>query len=124
MYTLDTNSVIYYMEGDKEIVKLIRNSILAKRTIYISVITEAELMSWPPLTEEEILIIEDNINIFSSLAVDHKIARIASFLRRKYSSIKLPDAIIAATAIFTGTTLITRNIKDFQKIKELKLQKI
>ena len=32
---------------------------------------------------------------------------------------KLPDAIIAATAIINNFTLITHNIKDFQKITEL-----
>jgi predicted nucleic acid-binding protein len=41
-------------------------------------------------------------------------------LRRKYK-IKLPDAIIAATAIANNFTLITHNIKDFQKIEELQI---
>ena len=41
-------------------------------------------------------------------------------LRRKYR-IKLPDAMIAATAIVNNLTLITHNIKDFQKITELQM---
>jgi predicted nucleic acid-binding protein len=40
---------------------------------------------------------------------------------RKNSNIKLPDAIIAATAIQNDLTLLTRNIKDFTKVKELKV---
>ncbi|WP_425571141.1 PIN domain-containing protein [Olivibacter ginsenosidimutans] len=40
-------------------------------------------------------------------------------IRRRYS-IKLPDAIIAATAISHKLTLITRNTKDFSAIKGLK----
>ena len=33
--------------------------------------------------------------------------------------LKLPDAIIAATAITYGMTLLSRNISDFSKIKEM-----
>ncbi len=39
-------------------------------------------------------------------------------LRKEYK-IKLPDAIIAATAINHNLTLITRNEKDFEKISEV-----
>lgn len=41
-------------------------------------------------------------------------------VRRKYK-IKLPDAIIAATAIVNNLTLITNNAKDFKNIKNLKV---
>ncbi|SEL54091.1 hypothetical protein SAMN05421740_106223 [Parapedobacter koreensis] len=40
---------------------------------------------------------------------------------RKKRKIKLPDAIIAATAIVQKCTLITRNIQDFSNIKGLRL---
>jgi len=53
--------------------------------------------------------------------IDSKIARLAGSLRSKYR-IKTPDAAIAATAIFTETTLVSRNGKDFKKIKELKFK--
>jgi predicted nucleic acid-binding protein len=41
-------------------------------------------------------------------------------IRKKYKS-KLPDAIIAATALECGYTLITRNTADFKNISKLKL---
>jgi predicted nucleic acid-binding protein len=40
-------------------------------------------------------------------------------LRRLYK-IKLPDAIIAATAIYHNLILITRNVKDFNRVNGLK----
>ena len=40
---------------------------------------------------------------------------------RKKNKIKLPDAIIAATALVNDLTLLSRNTKDFIKIKDLKL---
>lgn len=39
-------------------------------------------------------------------------------LRKKYK-IKLPDAIIAATAIVNNLVVITRNVKDFEIIKDI-----
>ena len=57
------------------------------------------------------------------IPLDSRIARIAGSLRRQYN-IKTADSIVAATALFTGTTLITRNIRDFQKIPNLLLRKI
>jgi predicted nucleic acid-binding protein len=41
-------------------------------------------------------------------------------IRKKYN-IKLPDAIIAATAIVYGLKLVTRNEKDFAQIKGLNI---
>src|SRR5690606_10143675 len=40
---------------------------------------------------------------------------------RKSNAIKLPDAIIASTALSRGLSLITRNVEDFKQIKDLKL---
>ncbi|MHC5830214.1 MAG: PIN domain-containing protein, partial [Nostoc sp.] len=42
-------------------------------------------------------------------------------LKRQYK-IKLPDAIIAATALHKDAFLVTRNANDFQGIAELKIQ--
>ena len=38
---------------------------------------------------------------------------------RKVFKIKLPDAVIAATALVNGLSLISRNIKDFVNIPDL-----
>ncbi|MEK7257684.1 MAG: PIN domain-containing protein [Bacteroidota bacterium] len=40
-------------------------------------------------------------------------------IRRQFKSIKLPDAIIAATALTHQLTLLTRNVSDFSKIPGL-----
>ncbi|MGH2642633.1 MAG: PIN domain-containing protein, partial [Chitinophagaceae bacterium] len=45
----------------------------------------------------------------------------ASIGIRKNQRTKLPDAIIAATAITYGFKLITRNIADFRNIPDLEL---
>ena len=40
---------------------------------------------------------------------------------RKMHTIKLPDAIIAATALVYDLTLISRNVSDFKNIEGLKV---
>jgi predicted nucleic acid-binding protein len=44
-----------------------------------------------------------------------------SELRRSGLKIKLPDGIIAATALVHGLTLLTRNISDFKQVPGLQL---
>ena len=45
--------------------------------------------------------------------VDAEIADRAASLRRDRPRLKLPDAIVLATALLRGRVLVTRNIKDF-----------
>jgi predicted nucleic acid-binding protein len=45
--------------------------------------------------------------------IDEDIALRAAALRRQQAGLKSPDAIILATALVHGRTLVTRNIRDF-----------
>ena len=63
--------------------------------------------------EEEF--IREMIEVFRILFIDQKIADMAIEIRRK-RRIKLPDAIIAATAKALNLYLVTRNIDDFEKV--------
>ena len=49
------------------------------------------------------------------------IARMAGDLRRLYPRLRTADSAIAATALFTNATLITRNVQDFRQIERLAL---
>ncbi|SPD73158.1 conserved hypothetical protein [uncultured Desulfobacterium sp.] len=55
------------------------------------------------------------LSIFTIIYVDQKIADIVVDIRKK-NRIKLPDAIISATAISENVQLVTRNIDDFENI--------
>jgi len=57
---------------------------------------------------------------FGELPVERSIAERAGRLRRDYG-MRMPDALIAATALEHGLSLMTRNKKDFQVIRGLKL---
>lgn len=86
----------------------------------ISIINYIELFSKQKGSETEIEKIEEFIKNSTIYDVDYFIAQNAIEIRRNYK-IKLPDAIIAATATYFGLTLVTRNINDFSKVNELKV---
>ena len=124
MYTLDTNAVIYYLENDPEVAPFLQ-SILDDPTIpvYVSKITEAELFSHSDLSDEEAQAIEAMLQAVSLVPPVSKIARAAGRIRSTYR-LKLADSLIATTALFTGSMLLTRNVRDFQKIPHLSLREI
>jgi predicted nucleic acid-binding protein len=53
--------------------------------------------------------------------VDSQLARFAGFLRRQTPRLKATDSPIVATALLKNTTLLTRNVRDFQQIDTLQL---
>lgn len=123
MYTLDTNALIYFLKGDEKVVKILREKISQGPRFFISTITEAELFSYPEITPEEFAKIEDILKTLSIISIDSQIARLSGFFKRKYN-ISLPDAIIAATSYLTNSTILTRNIKHFEKIQEITVEAI
>ncbi len=88
----------------------------------ISVITEAELFAGRDMEDEgkERFVI-DLLDLFTKISVDSHISRIAGSFRRKHN-VLLPDCIIAATAFTQGYKLLTKNVKDFEKIKEIRAE--
>ncbi len=52
--------------------------------------------------------------------LDFALAELAAEMRRKYR-VKLIDAIVAATALTTNATLVTKNTRDFKRISGLQL---
>jgi predicted nucleic acid-binding protein len=60
--------------------------------------------------------IREMLEVFGILFIDQKIADMAIEIRKR-QRIKLPDAIIAATAKVLDLCLVTRNINDFKKVE-------
>ncbi len=77
-----------------------------------------ELLSWPGASQEQTLILNEFINASEVFALEESVIVKAVEIRKTFKT-KLPDAIIAATAIVNNLSLITRNTKDFEKIQEL-----
>ncbi|MCX6152353.1 MAG: type II toxin-antitoxin system VapC family toxin [Ignavibacteriales bacterium] len=119
-YFFDSNIFIYYLKDEPAVTKffeLIRNE---NPIIYCSFISKLELLSLPNLTDGEIKNIEDLLKEFIKVGYNSSIENLTILIRKK-KQVKLPDAIIAASAIYTNSKLVTRNIKDFQSISGLEL---
>ena len=58
---------------------------------------------------------KNNLNKFAILDIDSSIAEIA-IQNRKIKKIKLPDNLIASTAINYNLILVTHNVKDFKAL--------
>lgn len=123
MYTLDTNAIIYYLKGEPRTLPTLRKIFGLEAPLFVSTISLIELIGYPNLTSFERLGIETLLQSLNIIPLDFSIARLAGELRNLYH-LKTPDAAIAATAIYTNTPLVTRNIQDFKKIPNLKLLKI
>jgi predicted nucleic acid-binding protein len=123
VYTLDTNAILYYLKDDADAVSVLRGVFAENVPVYVSAVTELELLAYSGLSPEEESLIEELLATISVIPVDSRIARLAALVRRHYR-LKVPDSVIAATAMFTGSRLVTRNTRDFRKISSLALFKI
>lgn len=123
MYTLDTNAIIYYLKDDPHAAAVLSDIFTEDTPLYISAITEIELFGFPKLSDHEVEQIEAILRTVAIIPVDSHIARTDGFIRRNHH-VNIADSTIAATALFTGTILLTRNIRDFRRIPNLSVQQI
>ena len=119
-YLIDTNAVIEFLDG-----RLPENGIdwleeLIDLNLHsMSVINKMELLGYNG-TSSEMNIIKEFCKMTFIVNLSDVITD-ETILIRKSFKIKLPDAIIAATAKAFDLTIITRNEKDFIKIPDLKI---
>ena len=85
--------------------------------VHYSVITRAELYAGTSATA----LVDKVLAPFREVPVDRAVAERAGRVRRE-SGARLPDALIAATAIEHGLGLVTRNKRDFQSVRGLRLR--
>ena len=110
-YLVDTNIIIYYLNGDKIAIDWLKEH---KDRLSISIIVSMEVLSYP-FTEQEDEIVRRFLGAFRLFDLDQSIFEKTIQLRRTHK-IKLPDSIIAATASCHNLTLVTRNVSDFNNL--------
>lgn len=120
-YLWDTNTVIYYLQQQfpLQAEKLIDNVLTDNRPV-LSAITEIELLCWKTNSESDIHVVKEFINDSWVIELEQPI-KLKTVDIRKTLGIKLPDAIIAATAFVHDLALLTRNVRDFKRIPGLKI---
>lgn len=118
-HLIDTNIAIYFLDGHipPNAISFLSEALNFESNI--SIITKIELLGWNFPNLEKIEINQDFVESSTVYPLDNEVVEKTIELRRKYK-IKLPDAIIAATAIVFDFKLISRNDKDFENIEALK----
>lgn len=103
---LDTNIIIDYLNG----IAQAQTELSRHEQCAISVVTWMEVMvgALGELAEPT----EQFLRRFECINIDESVASEAVQLRQKHK-IKLPDAIVWASARVHGYLLVTRNVKDF-----------
>lgn len=98
---LDTNIVLYMLSGDKTLSELLYN-----KKLYISFITQLELLSYPELTSEEKTAILDFLDDCIIVDINNRIKDEVIAIR-SMAKIKLPDSIILGTSAYLNIPVIT-----------------
>jgi predicted nucleic acid-binding protein len=111
-FVFDTNIFLYLQSGHAEMVNVFNES-----SVFVSVITELELLGFKdlnPIAEAEL---RRALKSCFIVDIEGPIKDIAIDLRKRYN-LKLPDAIIASTAIHLQIPLITAD-KGFENVEGL-----
>lgn len=119
-YLLDTSVIVDALRTQKlDALRFLQTNYKGK--ISISSLTIAELFSGASVQDKEVAaflrLIIDAVRVVDTNAE----IMITAGRLRFFNQIALADAIIAASAIEHGLTIVTHNKKDFQKIKGLKI---
>jgi len=114
-YLLDTNTLIY-LQGGK-----LADALPVGAYAY-SVISEIELLSWPDIQPEQESVWRGLLATLHRVEVDGFVRETAIRLRRE-RKLKLPDALIAASALVLGATLFT-NDRQLLSISDLPCQSL
>ena len=105
-YLLDTNFILGLLKATPEVLAIVTERDLLASSCAYSAVTRMELLGYPNITSDEERLISDRLSKFTYLSISSEVEDLAIALRRT-RKLKLPDALIAATAIHYGLESLT-----------------
>ena len=108
-YLVDSNIIIYHLNNESIATQFLSQNYLQ---IAISQITYVEVLSFP-FTQKQEAEVKMLLSQFKIIDVTQAVSNQA-VENRKIKKIKLPDNLIASTAMVNGLIIVTRNVKDFK----------
>lgn len=111
---LDTNIILYLLNGDQTLASFLNN-----KQLYISIITELELLGFSGISKKEEKIVRDFLSECKIIPINNEIKEETIKIRKTYKT-KLPDSIIISTALYLNLPLITSDI-EYKNVSELSL---
>jgi predicted nucleic acid-binding protein len=118
-YLLDTNVWIEAVAGEPHAVKALLLAAVDEWCGF-SAITRFEILCWPGLSADDERAFLTVLAEFNEVSVSSRVIDEAIRIR-KATKLKVPDALIAATALSENASLITRNSTDFKNIAGLQV---
>ncbi|WP_426668981.1 type II toxin-antitoxin system VapC family toxin [Mucilaginibacter sp. McL0603] len=109
---VDTSLIINLFNGVKEVQELITD-----RNLFVSIISEIEVLSFPNISTKDSELLKNFLSECYIVDIEPTIKEITIDIRSRFK-VKLPDAVIAATAIYFDLPLFTMD-KGFKKITDL-----
>ena len=123
-YLLDCDIIIDYLRGYRPTIRKLEMLLKKGDNLFVSVVTNLELHVGESITQKKTLEkINELFKLLAIVEIDAKIAGLAGDFRRIYHA-SIPDAIIAACAYQINATLITRNLKHYRSIREIKIKSL
>ena len=113
-YLLDTNAIVQLLKGNKELIAILGTADF----IATSIIAEMEYLSFSGLSDADVTLYQafrSRISIYDVPSSDTAFTQLVVKARKEYG-LKLPDAIIAGTAMANGLTILTAD-DHFKKVK-------
>jgi predicted nucleic acid-binding protein len=114
---VDTNIVIYALQGSPHITSLLNN-----QKLIISFVTEIELLSLPKATAQDERLIQEFIEACSLADYSSLLKQKVIEFRKRYK-LKMADAFVAVTAVLLDIPLASSD-SVFGKLTELNFIKI
>jgi predicted nucleic acid-binding protein len=108
-YLLDTNFILGMLKSTPDVLAVVDVKGLMARQCAFSAVTRMELLGYPGITAGEDALIRQRLAQFTYLPISTFIEDKAIELRRSYR-VKLPDALIAATALCHGLEVLTMDV--------------
>lgn len=108
-YLLDTNFILGMLKLNPEVMDVIAAKQLRAGQCAYSAVTRMELLGFPGIKADEDALIRSRLGQFRYLPIDLAVEDCAIQLRRN-RRVKLPDALIAATALCNSLQLLTLDV--------------
>ena len=103
---LDTNAIIDFLKQENDPFDL--SSLIIQHECFVSVIVKLELLKYPEITPSEEYAIIEFLRFVPIIQLNEEIENETIALSRS-AKLRLPDAIIGATAIVHDAKLVTRD---------------